>query len=119
MAAQFTSLRGTHPKNPKVTLLTWEGEVDEYNQEQLENLMQGLLKDPTVTQIIIDLQKLEYFNSRIIGYLATVHGEFIEKGKRFVFVNPNEYIYDVMDLVGLLAIIECFRSTEEALLSFE
>jgi stage II sporulation protein AA (anti-sigma F factor antagonist) len=102
-----------------VKIVSLAGEIDESNQASLEQLMTSLIEDESVQNIVIDVEKLDYINSGVIGLFATFHGQFTETGKSFVFSQANEHIFDIIDLVGLTSVVECFETIEDACLSFE
>jgi anti-anti-sigma factor len=105
------------PDQTKIVILS--GEIDESNQESLESLFTELSQDPEIKNIVFNIQSLEYINSGIIGIFAQQHSNFVEVNKKFVFAESNEHIFDIIDLVGLTAVIECFETVDEACLSFE
>lgn len=110
----------TDAKAPDQTkIITLSGEIDESNQESLEEIFNTLIQDPSIKNIVFNIYSLEYINSGIIGIFAQQHSNFAEANKKFVFAQSNEHIFDIIDLVGLTAVIECFDTVDEACLSFE
>ena len=114
---QFTSKKVSNPEKTFVVDLV--GDLDESNQKELTDLMKRFLLDDNIENIVFNIRGLDYMNSGVIGALATAHSDFISAKKQFVFSEANENIFDIMDLVGLTSVIECFASNEEACLSFE
>jgi stage II sporulation protein AA (anti-sigma F factor antagonist) len=114
---QHSMQDASSPAQTKIVILN--GEIDESNQAELESLFSKLLSDSSIKNIVFQINNLEYINSSIIGIFAQQHGNFSEAGKNFVFAQANEHIFDIIDLVGLTAVVECFDSVNEACLSFE
>lgn len=106
-----------HPDNTQIIHL--KGEIDESNQSELENLLNEILEDTNVLNVVFNISALEYINSGVIGIFASFHGNFAERKKSYVFSEPNDNIYSILDLVGITSVIECFDTDEEACLSFE
>ena len=102
--------------NIEIISLSWE--VDESNIEELKKSIIPFL-DWTTENLILNLDKLVFINSMVIWWFASLIWDFADKWKKFVFSEPNEDIFDIIDLVWLTAAIETYDTDEEALLSFE
>lgn len=102
--------------NIEIVNLDWE--VDESNIEELKNSILPFL-DWENENLILNLDKLIFINSMVIWWFASLIWDFADKWKKFVFSQPNEEIFDIIDLVWLTAAIETYDTDEEALLSFE
>lgn len=83
------------------------GELDQSNIEaklapvvdQVETIPQGgILK--------LDFSEVDYINSTVIGHIASFHNVLQKKGGKLLLANVNEAIREVLDLVGLLNVLE-------------
>lgn len=63
--------------------------------------------------LVFDFELLEFINSESIGFLMMVHTHLEHAGKKLVIVNPVDHVKDVLDVIGLLKIIDCYPSLEE------
>lgn len=110
----------THNKKIEnnVCIISLDWEVDESNIDELKNAILPFLEWEN-ENLIINLDKLTFINSMVIWWFASLIWEFADKSKKFVFSEPNEEIFDIIDLVWLTAAIETYDTNEEALLSFE
>lgn len=97
----------------KVAHLT--GELDEVTVEELKGHIDPHLNDSNVLQIIFDLTKLEFINSKGIGYLVSVHTHLAKDGRTMIMAGATEPVMDVLSLVGLTNIIPYHATLEEAL----
>ena len=103
----------------KTRIISLSGEIDESNQSVLEKVFQEIIEDKDVSCVVFNIENLDYVNSGVIGLFAVWHEKFLEKKKTFVFAQANDHIYDILDLVGLISVVDHFTSIEEACLSFE
>ena len=97
----------------KVVIL--KGQVDESNLKDLSNVLDKLVEDKDTKYIVLNLKELEFMNSKVVGYLASLYSSLAEQGKKLVIVEANETILDILSLVGLTSIIENYTSLEEAI----
>jgi anti-anti-sigma factor len=103
--------------NTEIISLEWE--IDESNIDDLKNIINPFLEKQDSEKLILNLDKLTFINSMVIWWFASLIWDFADRWKKFVFSEPNEEIFDIIDLVWLTAAIETYDSDEEALLSFE
>ena len=101
----------------EIIYLGWE--VDESNIDELKNIIAPFLSNWDLDNLVLNLDKLTFINSMVIWWFASLIWEFADAGKKFVFSEPNEEIFDIIDLVWLTAAIETYDTDEEALLSFD
>lgn len=91
------------------------GELDEVSVEELRGHVDPLLDDSNVLQLIFDFTKLEFINSKGIGYLVSVHTHLAKDGRTMVVAGATEPVMDVISLVGLTNIIPYHATLDEAL----
>ncbi len=100
-------------QNGKIVHLS--GEMDETNLPELEQAIAPLAEDATVKNVIFDFNGLEFINSKVIGYFASVYSTTKRVGHELIFANANETIMDILALVGLTEIVPNFNTLEEAI----
>lgn len=115
----MSQLNSTKRIENDIEILKLGWEIDESNIDELKDLINPFLSDWKKEKLIINLDRLTFINSMVIWWFANLISEFSDKWKKFVFSEPNEEIFDIIDLVWLTAAIETYDSDEEALLSFE
>lgn len=107
----------TDGKEAKTKVVHISGELDEVSIEQLKGAIDPLLNDTSVTQLIFDFGKLEFINSKGIGYLVSVQTHLAKDGRSMAIAAAPEPVMDVISLVGLTNIIPYHNTLEEALSS--
>ncbi len=98
------STLSTDSKN--TVILTLEGEVSFSNlQEKIKPIEEALKTLHEASTLILDCQKLRYFNSTFIGYLASWYNELHKRHCHLLLKNTNQDIRSMLDLVGLSRVI--------------
>lgn len=97
-----------------VKIICLEGQMDESNLEDASKAIDGIVEDQDTKYMIFDFEKLEYMNSRVIGYFASLYSTTAELGKKLMIVKMRENMKDVLSLVGLITIIDHYDTLEEA-----
>lgn len=68
---------------------------------------------PRIKQLVLDIGEVAYMNSSGISVLARSSAEF-----PFKIANVTENVRNVMDIMGLLAVIEIYDTAQDALTAF-
>lgn len=68
---------------------------------------------PRIKQLVLDIGEVTYMNSSGISVLARSSAEF-----PFKIANVTENVRNVMDIMGLLAVIEIYDTAQDALAAF-
>ena len=105
----------TEGKSAHVKVVHLTGELDEVTVEELKKHLDPLLADSNVLQLIFDFTKLEFINSKGIGYMVSVHTHLTKDGRTMVMAGATQEVMDVLSLVGLINIIPYHATLEEAL----
>jgi anti-anti-sigma factor len=94
-------------------LVTLTGQIDESNLTDF-----GVQIDPLIgtgsQYLIFELAGLEFINSKVIGYLAAAHSKMDEFEQKMIFVNANQNIFDILELVGLTQLVPTLESEAKA-----
>jgi stage II sporulation protein AA (anti-sigma F factor antagonist) len=101
--------------NKAIKIIALIGEMDEISLEPLKQQISNISDDPNVKILLFDLSKLEFINSKGIGYFVSIHTHISKFQKFLVLAAANEAVMDVISLVGLTTIIKYFDTVEEAL----
>lgn len=100
---------------PSVKVLVFKGQMDESNLQEASSRLDAIVADNETRYILLNFKELEFINSKVIGYLASLYSNASEKGKKVVIVEANENIMDILSLVGLTTIIDHYPTLEEAI----
>lgn len=114
MASEL-SVSVTDSSNPSIKIVALAGEMDETNIDTIRKKLEPFLNDLSLTHLVFDLSKLEFINSKGIGYLVSVHTHLSKDKRVMVLTGANEAVMDVISLVGLTTIIKYFDTLDEAL----
>lgn len=100
---------------PYLKVIAFDGRIDESNLDTVKEKIAPFLIDKETFVLLFDFKKLEYINSRVVGYLASIYSQMTAKGGKVFIVSPSEPIQDILKVVGLNSIIEMFHSIEDAI----
>lgn len=98
-----------------VKIISLVGEMDEGNINLLQNKLEPFLNDSNIETILFDLSKMEFINSKGIGYFVSIHTHLAKDNRIMILTGASEPVMDVISLVGLTMIIKYFDTLEEAL----
>lgn len=99
----------------KAKLIKLEGSIDENSVDKLSREIYGAISaTPKKLFLLFDLEKVQYLNSKTIGYLADWHGQVTEGGGNLIIANANENIINILETVGIEELMPVFSNLEEA-----
>lgn len=99
----------------KVKLLKFAGQLDESNvDEKAKEIYDVIASVPQGLFLIFDFEKLEYMNSKSIGYLTDWYTKLNEKKGGIIVANAKPNILDILQVVGLTQLINCVGTVDEA-----
>lgn len=99
----------------KLKLMKFSGQLDESNvDEKAKEIYDIIASVPQGLFLIFDFEKLEYMNSKSIGYLTDWYTKLNEKKGGIVIASARPNILDILQVVGLTQLIPCFQSLDEA-----
>lgn len=99
----------------KVKLLKFAGQLDESNVDDKAKEIYDIINNvPQGLYLIFDFEKLEYMNSKSIGYLTDWYTKLTEKKGGLVVANAKPNIMDILQVVGLTQLIQCVATVDEA-----
>lgn len=104
------SLQGTAAK-----LVKFVGQLDESNVDEKAKLIYAVIEQaPKNLFLLFDFEGLEYMNSKSIGYLTDWYGKVTEGGGKIVISKAKSNILDILQVVGLTQLINCYPTLDEA-----
>lgn len=94
------------------------GQLDESNvDEKIQDIYALLESVPQKLCIILDLSALEYMNSKSIGYFTDLYGKVSEGNGKIAIAQAKPNITDILQVVGLTQLIDCYDTIESAKLA--
>ena len=95
-----------------------QGQLDESNIDEKSKLIYDLIEhNPKNLYLLFDFEELDYMNSKSIGYLTDWYGKISENSGKIVIAKAKSNILDILEVVGLTQLINCYQSTDEAKLA--
>lgn len=99
-------------------LVKFQGQLDESNVDEKAKIIYDLVEqNPQNLYLLFDFEELEYMNSKSIGYLTDWYGKVTEGGGKIVVAKTRSNILDILQVVGLTQLINCYATLDEAKLA--
>ena len=95
-------------------VLDLTGEVDSYNSPRLRETMVSLI-DQGNPELIVNMTGVDYIDSTGLGTLVGGLKRASEKNGAIRIICPNEQIYKVFNITGLVKVFPIFQNEQEAL----
>jgi len=96
-----------------IFLLT--GELDETNADKTFKHIYDSIWTFDNIKVILNLKGLKYLNSKSIWYIADLFSNIDENGWKMVISDCDEWVKDVLELVGITTIIDTVETEKEAI----
>jgi len=98
-----------------VKLAKFQGQLDESNVDEKAKTIYSIIEQhPSNLYLLFDFEGLEYMNSKSIGYLTDWYGKITEGGGKLVIAKTRSNILDILQVVGLTQLINCYATIDEA-----
>lgn len=98
-----------------IKLITIAGQLDESNvDEKAQEIYTIINQNPQSLFMIFDFGKLEYMNSKSIGYLTDWYGKVTQGGGKIAIAQAKQNINDILQVVGLTQLIPIYNNIDEA-----
>lgn len=96
-------------------IVKFQGQLDESNVDEKAKTIYGLIEQtPQNLYLLMDFEELEYMNSKSIGYLTDWYGKITEGKGKVVIAKARSNILDILQVVGLTQLINCYNTLDEA-----
>lgn len=96
-------------------LVKFQGQLDESNVDEKAKTIYSLIEQyPQNLYLLFDFEELEYMNSKSIGYLTDWYGKISEGNGKIVIAKTKSNILDILQVVGLTQLINCYATLDEA-----
>ncbi len=98
-----------------IVIFEFHGELDETNADKTFTGINSEIGNFEGTKIILNLTGLKYLNSKSIWYIADIFSN-IEEGEGQMYIsNCDDWVKDVLELVGITTIVPTVDTEEEAI----
>ena len=79
-------------------------------RDQIEEVTEAVRDEQ---YLVFNFENLEFINSESIGFLLMIHTRFVKKDKKLVIVDAVDHVKDVLEVIGMLKIVEYHPTLEE------
>ncbi|MFA6991987.1 MAG: STAS domain-containing protein [Candidatus Gracilibacteria bacterium] len=91
------------------------GQLDESNvDEKIKEVYKVVEETPKNLTMVFDMEKLEYMNSKSIGYITDLYGKLTESGGKVLIAAAKPNILDILQVVGLTQLITTYDTIKAA-----
>lgn len=89
------------------------GKIDRLKDSIVLKSYLNTIIEKGIVNIAIDLSKVTYLDSGALNVLIYGHDALSKKGGKLVLIEPNEYVNDVLSVVGLNKLVTIYPTLEE------
>lgn len=82
------------------------GDLDKAGLDYVRGQLDKAVEECSTAYLVINFDELNFINSESIGYLLTIYYRLQKSNKKLVVIGAQEKILDVLDVIGLLKIID-------------
>ena len=95
-------------------LVGLDGELDHYCAQSVRRELDGMLRDPTVRQLILDFSGLTFMDSSGIGVILGRYRVLRERGGSMGVIHMNDHISRIFHMSGMDRVIHQLDKVQEA-----
>lgn len=89
------------------------GKIDRLKDSIVLKSHINTLLDKNFTRVALDLSKVTYLDSGALNVLIYAHNALRKRDGQLVLIRPNEYVKDVLEVVGLDKLVKIYPTEEE------
>jgi len=98
-----------------ILIFEFKWELDETNADKTFTNIYNEIWEFSDKKIIFNLSELKYLNSKSIWYIADIYSNVEDNDGEMYISNCDEWVKDVLELVGITTIIPTVDTIEEAI----
>jgi stage II sporulation protein AA (anti-sigma F factor antagonist) len=92
-----------------------DGDLDHHEAEKVKRAIDEEYEKKNCTNIIFDFKNLAFMDSSGIGVIIGRYKKVKNNGGKVAIANVNQHLKKLIEVSGLLRIIKCYNSLEEAI----
>ncbi|MDD5674094.1 MAG: STAS domain-containing protein [Chitinivibrionales bacterium] len=89
------------------------GKIDRLKDSIVLKSFVNTLMEKNHTKVALNLIQVTYLDSGALNVMIYCHNVLRKKGGTLVLIEPNEYVSDVLSVVGLNKLVPIYRTEEE------
>lgn len=98
---------------PQGLLIKFIGDLDTTNSSDTLKKISGYF-EKGYFHLVADFQQLRYINSMGLGMLLQLNKEARERNGSLSIVNINEYIFEIIELIGAHTVLQIHNTLQDA-----
>ena len=95
-------------------LVGLDGELDHYCAQSVRRELDGMLRDPTVRQLILDFSGLTFMDTSGIGVILGRYRVLRERGGSVAVIHMNDHVSRIFHMSGMDRVIHQLDKVQEA-----
>ena len=102
---------GGHHKDYR--LISFIGNLDKAGLDEVRSQIEEIVESVNdENYLVFNFENLEFINSESIRFLLMLHTRLVKKEKKLVIVNAVDHVKDVLDVIGMLKIIDYYSNLD-------
>ena len=89
------------------------GKIDRLKDSIILKSFVNTLLEKKHLKIALNLSKVTYLDSGALNVMIYCHNVLKKKGGTLILIEPNEYVTDVLEVVGLHKLVKIYPTKEE------
>lgn len=94
-------------------LISFIGNLDKAGLDEVRAQIEEIVESVHDEKyLVFNFEDLEFINSEGIGFLLMLHTRLVKKDKKLIIVHAVDHVKDVLDVIGMLKIIDYYPNFE-------
>jgi stage II sporulation protein AA (anti-sigma F factor antagonist) len=102
-------------ESKKFSIIDVVGKIDRLKDSIILKSYINTLFEKNISRIALNLSQVTYLDSGALNVLIYCHNTLKKRDGVLVIIEPNEYVKDVLDVVGLNKLVKIYSTEEEFL----
>jgi anti-anti-sigma factor len=99
----------------KFSIVDVVGKIDRLKDSIILKSYINTLLEKNITKVALNFSQVTYLDSGALNVLIYCHNTLKKRDGVLVIIEPNEYVKDVLDVVGLNKLVKIYSTEEEFL----
>ncbi len=108
-------MEAIYNKSKNCLIVRLKGELDDHAAIMLRKGLKDLLKKYPDSSLLLNMQELRFMDSSGVGVILGRYKEINQKNRKLMLCALNPQIKRILDLAGILTIIQVFKTERDAL----
>lgn len=102
------------PNNEKTfRVVKISGNLDKAGLTEVKDKIEEAERSMSAKFLVFDFSGLNFINSEGIGFFLALYNKLIKDGKKMIITGASENVKDVLNVIGLMNIIDNYASISE------